>query len=388
MNTDESLSDQPAVHVHSPARHALLLWADDQSTNLGVRVLAEGNRFLVGKLGTFHIDVQSYGTGPSPRPVGLRHLLLAYVGADRSILRWLKNYELVLDTGAGDSFTDIYGLRRLLDMSLLRRLVKRSGATLVLGPQTIGPFETRRGRFLARFSTRGAAAIVARDTTSLEAAGSYGLQRVCLGTDAAFLLPRPDPLPHERAAQDRTLLNVSGLLWEKNAHVDAEGYRESILEIASMLVAVGSRVTLLAHVLDSDDVDNDVRAVRAASALLNQRGIDHDVVIPASLADVRQEILDSRMVISARMHACLNALSMGRPAIALSYSRKFKPLLEDLGWTHHVDLRLSTREVLALTRTHVTTLLASSSSPESTLSLAESRLNDAIASLRKLVTHV
>jgi polysaccharide pyruvyl transferase WcaK-like protein len=39
------------------------------------------------------------------------------------------------------------------------------------------------------------------------------------------------------------------------------------------------------------------------------------------------------------MHACLNALSTGTSAIPLAYSRKFSPLLEDLGWHHTIDLR-------------------------------------------------
>ena len=44
-------------------------------------------------------------------------------------------------------------------------------------------------------------------------------------------------------------------------------------------------------------------------------------------------------MIGSRMHACLNALSVGTPAIPLAYSRKFAPLLGDLGWAHVVDLR-------------------------------------------------
>jgi polysaccharide pyruvyl transferase WcaK-like protein len=39
------------------------------------------------------------------------------------------------------------------------------------------------------------------------------------------------------------------------------------------------------------------------------------------------------------MHACLNALSGGVPAVPLAYSRKFAPLLAQLGWTYGVDLR-------------------------------------------------
>jgi colanic acid/amylovoran biosynthesis protein len=35
----------------------------------------------------------------------------------------------------------------------------------------------------------------------------------------------------------------------------------------------------------------------------------------------------------------LNSLSQGVPAIGWSYSRKFAPLLSDLGWNHLFDLK-------------------------------------------------
>jgi polysaccharide pyruvyl transferase WcaK-like protein len=38
------------------------------------------------------------------------------------------------------------------------------------------------------------------------------------------------------------------------------------------------------------------------------------------------------------MHACLNSLSVGTPAIPLAYSRKFAPLLADVGWEYVVSL--------------------------------------------------
>ena len=36
------------------------------------------------------------------------------------------------------------------------------------------------------------------------------------------------------------------------------------------------------------------------------------------------------------MHACLNALSTGVPAIAMAYSRKFAPLFDVIGWPYSV----------------------------------------------------
>ena len=48
------------------------------------------------------------------------------------------------------------------------------------------------------------------------------------------------------------------------------------------------------------------------------------------------------LVVGSRMHACLNALSVGTPAVPLAYSRKFAPLMADLGWEHVIDLRAET----------------------------------------------
>jgi colanic acid/amylovoran biosynthesis protein len=101
-------------------------------------------------------------------------------------------------------------------------------------------------------------------------------------------------------------------------------------------VADGRSVTLLAHVLESSNPDNDVPAMREFAATAAP---DAELVIPVQLEDVRRTVASARVVIGSRMHACLNALSVGTPAVPLAYSRKFEPLLADLGWAHTVDLR-------------------------------------------------
>ncbi|WNB85081.1 polysaccharide pyruvyl transferase family protein [Cellulomonas sp. ATA003] len=110
-----------------------------------------------------------------------------------------------------------------------------------------------------------------------------------------------------------------------------------MLDLAAGLLESGRHLTLLAHVLDSPVADNDVPAVREAAQVLDSPSVD--VVIPTSLDDVRDVTGSAALVIGSRMHACLNALSTGTPAIPLAYSRKFDPLLRDLGWRHTIDLR-------------------------------------------------
>jgi colanic acid/amylovoran biosynthesis protein len=156
-----------------------------------------------------------------------------------------------------------------------------------------------------------------------------------VATDVVFAIDTPAASP-----RFDVLLNVSGLLWQPNPHVDHLSYRSLVLELHDALLAAGRSVTLLSHVIDSPDADNDVPASNEVADLIAERsGERPELLIPGSLDEVRSHIASARLVVGSRMHACLNALSLGVPALPLSYSRKFAPLLEGLGWTTGIDLR-------------------------------------------------
>jgi polysaccharide pyruvyl transferase WcaK-like protein len=78
-------------------------------------------------------------------------------------------------------------------------------------------------------------------------------------------------------------------------------------------------------------------------------GVELETIIPKTLAEVRSVVAGANLVIGARMHACLNALSCGTPAIAWAYSRKFTPLMSDLGWDFVIELGDPTRNPAAET---------------------------------------
>lgn len=311
---------------------ALVAWADDTSRNLGVRALAQGAAALAARAWPgAEIDFQNFGRGAAPMPVGrLRGLVREGVTGRYGLVHWLSGYDVVLDTRSGDSFSDIYGMRRLARMTAFAELAGRAGVPVVLAPQTIGPFNSIAGRALGRRSLRRAALTMARDGESASCAARLGRPVDVLTTDVVFALPQPE------ATRGRdVVLNVSGLLWQPGPHVDATRYRSVVNELLDRLAADGRRVTLLAHVLDSALGDNDVPA-------LHELGVQRpglEVVVPADLEEVRSVVSSAEVVVGSRMHACLNALSVGTPAVPLAYSRKFAPLLADIGWEHTVDLR-------------------------------------------------
>ncbi|WP_245542897.1 polysaccharide pyruvyl transferase family protein [Ruania albidiflava] len=273
----------------------------------------------------------NYGNKPPEIPWGrVRSLLRERVTGRFGMMRWLKDFDLVWDTRSGDSFADIYGLARHRTMSMLHEFAVQAGPRVVLAPQTIGPFRTREGRMLAKRNLQRSTLVFARDSLSARAAERLGRPVDATASDLVFGIDQPIP-----AAQHDVLLNVSGLLWSQNPHVDNMQYRATVRTIIDNLLERGRAVTLLPHVLESSNHDNDVPVSRSLVQEYDGRVSLH---VPEDLDDVRSVIASAHLVIGARMHACLNALSVGTPAVAMAYSRKFAPLLESIGWNAVVSL--------------------------------------------------
>lgn len=352
---------------------ALILWAEPASTNLGVRALADGTAHLLDQ--AFDgCDVEYQGNGPGDAPVRIgssRAQAKRLLAWRNDLVDYVKTFDLVVDTRAGDSFADIYGLPRLWTMSLMTATVARASVPMVLGPQTIGPFDTARGRLLARATLRASRLAMARDQVSADVAARLGRAVDVVATDVVFALPRP-----AAAVTRDVVLNPSGLLWNPNPHVDHERYRAVVRELCRSLQSRGRRVTLFAHVLDSPLPDNDVPVVDALSRELG----DVESLVPVDLADARAMLATARVVVGSRMHACLNAISVGRPAVPLAYSRKFEPLLAGLGWRATIDLREGSDPIAGV-------LDAVESDLDRSLSTVSQRAEDLVEDARRVLAH-
>jgi len=336
---------RPVARRKESRMRVLVLWASDVSPNLGVRALAQGSHDLLRKVWPEAEFVYAdYGKRPPELPWGrMRSLARERVTGRLGMQRWLGSFDLVWDTRSGDSFADIYGLGRLGVMSSIHEYARQAGTPVVMAPQTIGPFTTRRGRAMAKRTLQRSALVLARDPDSAAASERLGRKVDATVSDLVFGIDQPAP-----AASRDVILNVSGLLWNDNPHVDHIPYRSAVRTIISSLTGLDRRVTLLPHVLDSGDRDNDVPTARALSEEF-EGAVDY--YVPEGLDDARSVIAASSLLIGARMHACLNALSTGVPAIAMAYSRKFEPLMRSIDWPHVVGLTTSptpAAEVIAM----------------------------------------
>src|SRR5690606_23090207 len=77
--------------------------------------------------------------------------------------REVGEVDCVLDIGAGDSFADIYGLKRFFFLWITKAMAILRRTPLVLSPQTIGPFSKAGYRSAASFVMKRSEIVVARD---------------------------------------------------------------------------------------------------------------------------------------------------------------------------------------------------------------------------------
>lgn len=254
-------------------------------------------------------------------------------------VREISRCDVVVDLTGGDSFSDIYGSKRLLRKLLHKELVLATRTPLVLGPQTYGPLRRAIWSPWYRHVLEQAALVVARDDLSADFVASLTNRPVQVSTDVAVVLPWT---PEERRA-GRVALNVSGLLWDGgytggNQFALTTDYRAYCHGVVEGLLAEGHEVHLVPHVLTrawEGGVEDDVAASKALMR-------DHPActLAPAftSPVDAKSHIATADAFIGSRMHATIGAFTAGVPTIPAAYSRKFAGFFGSLGYPALVDL--------------------------------------------------
>jgi polysaccharide pyruvyl transferase WcaK-like protein len=278
----------------------------------------------------------------------------------RKLLLWnrylndLMESDLVLSIAYGDSFSDIYGLGRLLYVSLPQILMLLAGKRFVMLPQTIGPFRSRIGKAIARCILSRSEIVYSRDHMGLDALrGLIGAKqgetkfRFCY--DLAFEVdPKPPVLVDvegldisTRDVQSVVGVNVSGLLmmggYTRNNMFDLKvRYDELIYKLIEFVIEQkAARVLLIPHVFDSPgDLESDSRACDAVFDELKQRYEGRIGVVRGSYSydEIKNIIGRCDFFVRARMHACIAALSQNIPTVPIAYSDKFAGMMQSIGF--------------------------------------------------------
>lgn len=345
-----------------------LVWHSINSGNLGVGALTISNILIAEKI------AKNLGLTPKFTIIGWSDPLPPYYDSDDIEVRRLKmldfvkpmgglydairRCDVVLDISAGDSFSDIYGSKRVATQLATKVFTIFARRPLILCPQTIGPFNQRRWRRPARWVIERAAGVATRDTQSTAYVRDMGFRgEIVEATDVAMRLPYAEQKVDVRSGVVRIGINVSGLLFfggysRNNMFGLAADYPNLIRRLVAHFNAIPrTQVHLIGHVIpdhemnydgcSSDpedetflDIENDVRACHVIARDFPEVKLASTFEGPSS---AKSYIASMDFFMGARMHACIAAFSAGVPVIPMAYSRKFEGLFGTLGYNRTVD---------------------------------------------------
>jgi polysaccharide pyruvyl transferase WcaK-like protein len=286
----------------------------------------------------------------------------------------LEESDFAGDVRGGDSFSDIYGMRRYVVGFLAAWTVLLVKGTMVQFPQTYGPYKSPLARFMARFLLRRSTVIVARDKVSQRIAQDLvgAPMEVGLSPDVAFSLAavRPGVLSVDPAL-DGSLsgrvigLNVNGLMYRGGytrnnmfgLKMDYPGFLRHL--VTSLLAGHEGELWLIPHTYAAPgDVESDPEASRELRESLPSELRARVRIVSGEYDphEVKWIIGQCDFFIGSRMHSCIGALSQGVPCVGVAYSMKFRGVFESVGmedWVvdgREVDEEESVRCVMELYR--------------------------------------
>jgi polysaccharide pyruvyl transferase WcaK-like protein len=265
---------------------------------------------------------------------------------------------MVTAISGGDSFSDIYGLGRLLYVSLPQLLVLFVGKKLVLLPQTIGPFKGKCAKIIGRYIINKADLVYSRDHAGLREAKDLlhpedRCEKFKFCYDVGFVV---EPIkPRETGTTDFLFkknsnhvlvgLNVSGLLFmggytHKNMFGLKIDYKELIYDLIDFFISEKNlSVLLIPHVFGyAKNSENDSVVCEKIYEELKAQYPDRLFLVKGNYnqSEIKYLIGMCDFFIGSRMHACIAALSQCIPTVGIAYSKKFSGVFESIQVGHLV----------------------------------------------------
>lgn len=263
------------------------------------------------------------------------------------ILTCYLDADYIFNTG-GDVLTESYGTVFAFFSNLLFGLFLSK--PIIIWAESIGPFNNRLNRIIARYIFHRTKLLTVRENISLKHLRNMGINGAYLTADLAFTMnPAAETLidtimKKEKLDKSHNLfgMNVSGIIshYIPNCQSNTEGhekYVEIMSKVADYIIEThDAQVVFIPHVyapLDSDDrkiamdVYKHTKNKRNVKLILNE----YD---PEELKGI---ISNLDMFLGARMHSTIASTSMNVPTIALAYSDKTYGIIgEMLGYNRFI----------------------------------------------------
>lgn len=336
-----------------------LLWHSFYSGNLGISALTDANMHIILEAAK-NTKIEFIIFGPKgdtaftpPKELSnIEYVEVSSITKTPHVWKKLRSCKYVFDIGAGDSFSDIYGWKRYIKISGLKVLARIAGCNVTLSPQTLGPFKSSLAKITAMLSLKACSKIFARDQLSIDRAreilGKNFEKKIELTTDVAFALPYsknwPSTFPILEKNKIHIGINVSGLLFQGGytnsnqfgLNIDYPSLIRTLLEELSNDTKY--KIWLIPHVYQI-----------TRPTLESDRAVSEKLVQEFPSVSIAPQFLEARsaktflsqmnLVIAARMHAAIGAVSSGVACVPLSYSVKFQGLFASINYPYTIDMK-------------------------------------------------
>ena len=311
----------------------------------------------------------------------------------RTINRKIKKCDIIFDFTEGDSFSDIYGIKRAVKVSLTKDMAIKNKVPLVLGPQTYGPYNNYFIRQWAKKIIKKSLYSCARDEASAERMKKLTGNKMDYYTDIAFALA-PSNDEFNFSEKVKIGINVSGLLMnggytgdnQFGLEVDYSKYIEQLIEKISEEETY--EIHLIPHVISAiyESTENDYRACKAI-----QKKYPQVIVAPPfdTPMEAKKYMSEMDVFTGARMHATIGAFSMNVPTIPFSYSPKFEGLFNSLDYNYIIHGKImSTEEAVNTTVKFIKSKKELAASQQNSLKLINDKLSKFYNKIQSILEQV
>ena len=347
-----------------------LLWHSFSSGNLGVGALSISNMLLIDQAARNCGITPEFliigSSGPCDYPPSTERFKYEFIEFNEKTLlknshqlyKAISSCDAVFDIGEGDSFSDIYGAKRLIKLLVSKGMALGGRVPLILSPQTIGPFKADWATRTSAWAMKKSTMVFARDHQSFDVLKQLNTPNRDEVIDVAFALPFERKTEHRDPSKLAVGLSVSALLHHGGYEGSANqfGLRADYKALTDRLIRTllerGHEVHLVPHVIPTGFPAEDDYTV---SEELQQQYPELKLA-PRFKGPIEAKSYISGMdfFVGARMHATIGAFSAGVPVVPLAYSRKFAGLYQSLDYHRVVDLKTEgTDSALELVLSHL-----------------------------------
>jgi len=306
----------------------------------------------------YGVKLEAYQISPwLPVAVYLRRWFGLQIGSEqiKRLIRVLEEADAVMDIW-GIAFADSLGsnsfLIRLTD-GLHFWLAKRLGKPVIKYTADMGPFKQRWNRIFARYYLQHTIdLILARDERTAGDIRDLGVQTpTIVAADTAFLLPAESGDEAKSVASIRRHKPVIGLsvsYQAKNREKTVGSYISTMVHLVDHVhKSVNGMVLLIPNEISSGANDD----ARIAEKVHEQVAGQNCQIVPSPrlrAQELKGIIQQCDLVVAARYHTIVAALSLGIPTLAIGWHHKYAGVLDRFGqerWLCSIE-DLQERELL------------------------------------------